>query len=270
MDSCYICLQDSSQEPYVEPNPCACKGSIKMHISCFIKLYEDNNKCIICNTHYTNKLNGYVKIHCDTTGKLKKEGAFKDGKENGLWNYYSEDGKIEEQILIINDKNTISKTYYPSGALKQYHIYFRKFTPVLGEYDIYICYDITKTIQYYETGSQTLCGNIQQEGKLINGEMSGDWKLYYKNGSLLEEGRFNYGKKIGPFKNYYPNGSIHIEKYYHYNIAIGTWNYYDIYGKKIAEESFYPNGVIQRRKDFNLRTWIFYDKDGKKITEIVY
>ncbi len=252
MDSCYICLQDSSQEPYVEPNPCSCKGSIKIHQSCFIQLYEDRKKCLICNKSIEHKLNGYFKIYYITTGKLKKEGLFKNGIEKGVWNYYTEDGKLNEQVLFINGRDAIMKSYYPSGALKIHHIW--------KDYN----YDTADHTLYYENGS------IKQKGTLILNKMHGYWTSYYKNGSLCEEGIFYYGNKNGLFKNYYTNGSIKIEKYYQYDIPNETWNYYDIHGKKIAEELFYSNGVIQRRKDFNLRTWIFYDENGEKITEIVY
>ena len=52
-------------------------------------------------------------------GKVRMEGAIKDGKRDGVWNVYFDDGKLWSEGTYINGKrNGVAKNYFPNGKLR--------------------------------------------------------------------------------------------------------------------------------------------------------
>ena len=43
---CYICYQEQSEENrFIDPNPCNCRGTIKVHNTCFDTLITSYDAC---------------------------------------------------------------------------------------------------------------------------------------------------------------------------------------------------------------------------------
>lgn len=58
---CFVCQDESTENNEFAPdNICACKGSIRIHKSCF-NILKDKEKCCICKTPYTINSNTYRK-----------------------------------------------------------------------------------------------------------------------------------------------------------------------------------------------------------------
>jgi antitoxin component YwqK of YwqJK toxin-antitoxin module len=58
---CFLCQDESSNEnEFAQENICACKGSNRIHKSCF-NLLKDKQKCCICKNDYTINANAYRK-----------------------------------------------------------------------------------------------------------------------------------------------------------------------------------------------------------------
>jgi antitoxin component YwqK of YwqJK toxin-antitoxin module len=52
-------------------------------------------------------------------GKVRMEGAIKDGKRDGIWNVYFDDGKLWSEGTFTNGKrNGVAKNYFPNGKLR--------------------------------------------------------------------------------------------------------------------------------------------------------
>jgi antitoxin component YwqK of YwqJK toxin-antitoxin module len=52
-------------------------------------------------------------------GKIRMEGAIKEGKRDGVWKVYFEDGSIWNEGTYTNGKrNGEAKNYFPNGKLK--------------------------------------------------------------------------------------------------------------------------------------------------------
>jgi len=59
---CFICYDSFTEKiPKATPNPCKCKGSIAIHLSCLKTLMNYQNKCKSCNIIYNKTL--YVNIY---------------------------------------------------------------------------------------------------------------------------------------------------------------------------------------------------------------
>jgi antitoxin component YwqK of YwqJK toxin-antitoxin module len=51
--------------------------------------------------------------------QLKYKGNFKDGKRDGEWIYYYDDGKVWSEGGFLNDKrHGVTKVYFPNGQLR--------------------------------------------------------------------------------------------------------------------------------------------------------
>ena len=108
-------------------------------------------------------INGIV--FCDF-GEL---GSYKEGKKNGLWKDYDENGKIfseESWKYGVSDGPYIY--YFENGEI------FERGNHKDGELEGLYQY-------YYENGQ------LQWEGNYKNGRMDGLWNTYYETGQLKEE-----------------------------------------------------------------------------------
>lgn len=90
--------------------------------------------------------------------------------------------------------------------------------------------------QYYDNG------NLESQGKTINGQETGKWKYFHSNGNLWQVGHFEEGKQNGEWKFYHENGNRQ---------GIGTLDKGKRQGKWVW---FHENGEL-----YTVRIW----KDGK-------
>jgi hypothetical protein len=117
-DTCYICYEEQSEEnKFANPNPCNCRGTIKIHRTCFGILTEQHDTCGVCMTKF--RLNGYKKYYYPDGGPLKGEGLLVNGLEVGLWKYwYEENDQLQEKINYVDGiKNGLFQSWYYNGQL---------------------------------------------------------------------------------------------------------------------------------------------------------
>ena len=120
---CFLCQDESSVENTFAPDDvCACKGSNRIHKSCF-NLLKNKQECCICKTAYTINPNAYRK-RTDTKefveeiwvhGSKAEYYIDKNSMKQGLLKVYFNDGKewmIEE--YKDNKLNGIRKVFSPN------------------------------------------------------------------------------------------------------------------------------------------------------------
>ncbi len=192
-DYCYICYGETSDEaPFMEPNPCNCKGSIKIHWSCFSDYRRLSGRCGTCKEPYSMQVSttgslilteGLIQKFISTKGKIIGIGPVRYGQKNGHWRiFYQTTGTIKEEGQYIN--NTVHGTW----------------------------------TRYYESGS------IKAETRYDHGLRSGLFKSYHENGVLESEGSFKKNNKIGEWKIYYNSSVLKIiAKYNDKGEVIDTW-----------------------------------------------
>ncbi len=93
--TCYLCLNPGTEEnPFAEPNPCNCRGTIRMHNSCLQELIAASNRCGICRTRFIDE--GFTGVK---------------------YSYY-DDGSVMEEINYVHSlREGPRKKYYPTGEL---------------------------------------------------------------------------------------------------------------------------------------------------------
>ncbi len=108
-------------------------------------------------------------------GTKLSEGNKKDGKQDGLWTYYHENGNIKGKgNFLSGDGGNVSEV---SGIPRNGRNGIRKF--------------------FYEEGQKDL------EGTYKNGKRDGQWTKWYENGKKESEGTFKDGKEDGLFNVWY-------------------------------------------------------------------
>ena len=119
-----------------------------------------------------------VKHEYYPNGKVKREASFRDGKREGVWREFDEEG------------NVINSQTYKKGAL-------------VGEGIVGT--DGKRRGEYKEFYSDS---TLRAEGLFIDGERSGEWKFYYQNGQIQEVGSYNEGQPDGFWNLYYSSTKV--------------------------------------------------------------
>ncbi len=201
-DKCYIChgLQTDTM-PFIDPNPCLCKGSIKIHNCCIFPLMTpETNICCICKSKYVIP-DGPIKWFYDN-GTIRMEGTVKNDMYQGPKNWYYSDGSKRAEEFCINNKRHGLCTYYKEG----------------GQLHSYEIYELGKSVGlrkfYYDNG------NLQATENYIDGQREGSTKHYYEHGNLKSHELYTNGKLNGLSKFYHECGLIHCEIYYENDVQV--------------------------------------------------
>ena len=177
-----------------------------------------------------------------STGEIRAEGEYKDGKKIKQWRFYHRDGSIEQKGKYVKGKpHGEWKWYYSNGAIHREELY-RK-----GKED-------GLSIEY------GIDGEIITKGEYISGYKEGEW--FYKVGDHTEKGSYSDGEKNGPWLHIYDNGKTNFKGEFSNGLAIGKHKYYHRSGK-IKEEGKYSSG-------FKDGEWKRYDEEGQVLWSIVY
>jgi hypothetical protein len=115
-DTCYLCYEEQLEEnKFLDPNPCNCRGTIKIHNTCFNTLTTIYDSCCICMTKFPQ--NGYKKYYYPS-GTLEVEGLLVNGLKTGLWKIWYRNGQLMWEENYINGKmNGLYQSWHENGQL---------------------------------------------------------------------------------------------------------------------------------------------------------
>ena len=142
-------------------------------------------------------------------GRVKREASFRDGKREGVWREFDEDG------------NVINSQTYQKGALVGQGIVGTD-GKRRGEYK-----------EFYPDST------LRAEGLFIDGLRSGEWKFFYHNGKVQEVGSYKEGQPDGPWTWYYDNGQKQIEEQFFKGQPNGPYKEYDSKGNVIVSGTYF-------------------------------
>ena len=179
-------------------------------------------------------------------GKVKREASFRDGKREGVWREFDEEGNV------IN-----SQTYKKGGLMSE---------GLVGT-------DGKRRGEYKEFYPDS---TLRAEGLFIDGLRSGEWKFYYHNGQLQEVGTYKEGDPDGVWIWYHDNGQKQIEEQFYKGLHNGPYKEYDAKGNLIVSGTYFDdmkNGKWMEqigdmrsqgeyRNDKQVGEWVsYYDND---------
>ena len=223
--TCYICYEDETpSDPYVEPSPCSCTGSIKLHVSCFKEINRRSNTCGICKSKY--EVHDIALAYSETLA---------DG-------YRIEGKRMQISRVLVGE----IRHYYPSGS--KYIVEQRLPNGLLhGKYKEYHENGIHRRIGYYK-----------------NGEMYGPWATYYETGLTKSVIEYDEDEYHGTYIEYFEDGSVNVRCKYDNGCRDGEYvQFYENgdYYRKISYENghlhgsaiyYYPSGDIEESVQYDL------------------
>ena len=152
---------------------------------------------------------------------IKEIGHWKDGKQNGLFQMYTEDGiLIDNANFKDGERDGLTEQFYnDTGKLRVSANY--KNGVLEGEFKA-----------YYPNG------NLQGEANYVNGEMNGDFKEYHENKKIRLSGSYKNSLQDGEWKSYLEDGTLE---------SIINYKAGELHGIK---EDYYKNGNVWTRQEF--------------------
>ncbi|GAB4141556.1 MAG: hypothetical protein Fur0041_16770 [Bacteroidia bacterium] len=204
------------------------------------------------------------------SGHIRARGNFnKEGKRDGVWTWYYDDGTLKEKITYVNGQRQGEDfMYYKSGVLKSKSNYDKD--KLSGPYEQYAVHGgIEEKGAFLDDKPDGVVklfypnGTLKTEITYKNGKFEGLAKVYSIDGKIRREINFVNGKRQGISKDYYSDGKIQAEGENKLDEPIGNWKYYYEDGKIMREGAFKDKGL----KD---GLWKEYYRNGKVMVEAVY
>ncbi|HBI40833.1 MAG TPA: hypothetical protein DDY16_07805 [Tenacibaculum sp.] len=161
-------------------------------------------------------------------GNIRYKGQFENGKEVGVFKFYS---------IRSKSQPTIVKDF--SGA------------------------DGLANVKFY-----TRHGKLKSEGKMLGKKREGKWLYYFLDGHVMSEENFTDNEYNGVVKNYYPNGRLTEETYYQHGLKHGTSKIYTESGTLLEALIYDNGKLNGEAKYFDVKGALkekgMY-KDGKRV-----
>ena len=139
-------------------------------------------------------------------GGEKKSGAVAHGLQQGTWNYWYDDGKLQATGSWEGDRQIGAWTWYwPDGSKKETGTY-------LGGGQR------TGHWTQYHPG-----GKLASSGDYRNDRQDGLWTYHYPTGQLYAAGWFDFGVKSGLWRLWNADGQLNNEGIYFHGLRVGPW-----------------------------------------------
>jgi antitoxin component YwqK of YwqJK toxin-antitoxin module len=196
-----------------------------------------------------------------SSGRLVKSGKILNGKKEGIWRSYYENGmisRVEEYhedvlnglTLAIEATGTVSEEDNIVNGLKTgvSHQYNRNGTIKLEEnYSNGVLNGMRRMF-----GQD---GKMQEEGYWKNGKRDSINRWAYPSGKIYVEYTYKNGNISGPARLFYENGNVKASGNYSEGYEEGAWKEYADSTKKVSAEGSYKAGK-------KVGVWKTYKADG--------
>ncbi|HYG39517.1 MAG TPA: hypothetical protein VD908_12895 [Cytophagales bacterium] len=259
--------------------------------------YDPKSHTLSSIGHYNPEIKnfiGYLEYYQENGALHSKGSNNKEGKKEGLWNFYTPQGKLLSQSNYLNgEAHGVFKVFFPDGTLQREGSYNhgtqqgvqKEYTKAGGlESEIYFkdgkldgnyysFYSVDDKLKHYVA-------------KYTSGEVTDTVYEYYDNGTLAVKKHFTKGQLSGDYITYYRNGKISTTLKYVNGMTEGPFKKYDINGKLAQEGNYkedklagkwltYENGILQEEDNYNEEGKIeglvkYYDDEGKLYLESKY
>jgi antitoxin component YwqK of YwqJK toxin-antitoxin module/tetratricopeptide (TPR) repeat protein len=226
-------------------------------------------------------------------GKVRETGTYTQGKRTGLWREYYASGKLSvEQTFdeagkthgVYHDYDTqgrlFSDMYYDHGRLVRL-VYFGAASKTIA--------DVTLKKGRQEVKAYDLEGRVRSTGFIENGNLAGEWRRFYADGTLREVAHYDAatGSQTGTNEVYYNNGQLRQrtsfgpdgsrEGYFEQFYADGQFEQTGFYHQGEPQgvwKSYSANGRLNQQREYNggelNGSMLTYETGGKPTGEWVY
>jgi uncharacterized protein len=172
-----------------------------------------------------------VWTYFDEQGNIKSNGTYVNNLEQGMWKFFFVNGKTEQTGVYKNGKaDGAWKWFFNNGSIKREEEYYNG-----KEEGTYTEYDTTGELiasgTYFDGQKEGewfyKVGDYAEKGKFIGDLKDGKWQAFYSNGKLKYEGNYIQGNPDGEHVFYYNNGKVKEINYYVMGISVKSWKKFD-------------------------------------------
>ena len=197
--------------------------------------------------NYLSPAGEYRRFYSD--GKTAIQGRIIKNMRQGLWRFYSIDGKtlVAEGKCLNNLRDGVWRFHDDRGRLYMTKTY--RPTPVRN-------FGLVYTIDYgnengpYERYFED--GRLEERGFYRGGYYEGNLRRYYRNGKPAVEGRYKKDLKAGVWRYYYPEGGLERTEEYRAGLLWGNLKNYRPDGS-LRQIAVFHRGKLQKRELFPAR-----------------
>jgi len=200
-------------------------------------------------------------------GKEYQTGTYDHGKTTGPWREYYRSGKLSTEInynaagqmhgkyLDYDSEGVLSSEFtYDQGRVTQL-IYFDRTGKVISKAEVKKGKTPVRVPQ--------LNGQPRYTGQYLNGQPQGEWRWFYRDGTLQTVRHYaNGGQLTGALEEYFANGRLKSRQQYAADQADGYYEAHYLDGP-LRQTGFYQRGQQQGQ-------WKEYYVDGRVSEEFFY
>lgn len=147
-----------------------------------------------------------VAVSYHPNGKKAVEAPYKNGKLDGVFRSYYENGKLWQTIGYLEGvEEGVSTTYFENGSKKSKEVYRNGILNGTSE-------------EYYENG------NLRRKLPYVKGHIHGVGKVFDEQGAMIEEMTFEYGLRHGPYRRY-KKGFVILDAVFEANRCVKNCNF---------------------------------------------
>lgn len=208
-ETCYICYEESTEgNVLLDPNPCSCKGSIRIHQLCLQEVMKLSYMCSICKTPYNKpELAGCI---CRIIPYNEDSRVFRYGAGN-LKEYYKTDAD--------GKKHGTSKIY---ATAFDHYVTQISAEPVLIEeatYEHGRLHGVRRVWNYNGHRNGVPAYYPRYDITYVDGEVEGSFKTYEQHSHYIaEEGILRRGAPISTSGDLYILVGYYVGEYKKYSI----------------------------------------------------
>lgn len=175
-----------------------------------------------------------------------------NGKRTGVWKKFYKNNKLRYQGQFKNGKEVGVFKFYTFG-LPHYPSITKKFSEKSD----------SAFVKFY-----TPKGKVKSEGVMLGKNREGKWKYYFSDGKIFSEENYKNGKLHGVLINYYPNGKVTEKTHYKEGKKNGTSKVYTDEATLLEDVTYVNGVLNGPAKYFDLKGLIKEAgefKDGKRV-----
>jgi len=178
-------------------------------------------------------------------GEKREEGIIKNGKQNGLWNFWNEKVELTEaRFYVKGEIYSRTKYFYKSeekGFL--YEIKHYNYDNVLTRYKTYTSKDTSSFYAkfYYENST------LKSEGKVSRNKNVDEWKYYHEYGTLKETRKFNNKKYL--LTKLWKDGGKKEEGIVYFDEKVGEWNKWNSSNDLVETINYKADTILTKTKN---------------------
>lgn len=213
-------------------------------------------------------------------GQLQYRATFKNDVPIGNLERYYEEGGLQAILEYKNPDEAYARLYYPEDTLLMAKgLYVDKLKE--GKWVLYSQEQTLSAREIYKEGvlnGEKIVyysdGSVAEKVNYIDGKKNGVWEQFFEDGTPQLTATVQDGVKyIGEYVSYYPNGNKFLKGKYNDGMKNGTWLHFHedgslqavyLYRGDKIMEEYPKNGVFEEYYPNDIKSYEYTYKNGEK------